>query len=200
MQLNRSIQQGIECGLPTQDRVAHPRPFLIMHCTKPSFTWLWLPRFEYQRLRFEPVLRPTPPPFSKAQVQPILSLIVMHLGSIRWASAFVVMDKSATEAIASLTVLASIEIVLDEGDCRKKALDTANALWSASHVSHWGAHCAACMQYIGRYLQSRIGRFWSALRRDFARRDLHSAKGMYISVGLLTSHSEGAPAAHRHLS
>jgi len=57
---------------------------------------------EYQRGPLPRVAGVMPPPFSKAHVQPILSLIFMHSGRILWASAHVVMTQSVTDTIASL--------------------------------------------------------------------------------------------------
>jgi len=57
---------------------------------------------EYQRGLLPRVAGVMPPPFSKAHVQLILSLICMHSGRILWASALVVMTQSAPDTIASL--------------------------------------------------------------------------------------------------
>jgi hypothetical protein len=59
---------------------------------------------EYQRGPLPRVPGLMPPPFSKAHVQPILSLMFMHSGRILWASALVVMMQSVPNKIANLAL------------------------------------------------------------------------------------------------
>jgi hypothetical protein len=67
---------------------------------------------EYQRGPPPFVAGLMPPPFSKAHVQPILSLIFMHSGRILWASAHVVMRQSVPDTIASLAAPVIIANIL----------------------------------------------------------------------------------------